>query len=291
MNIVVCAKAVLDPNIISLDSSTGHIDHNDLVYVVNPGDMVAVEQAVRIKESCRDSQVTLVSMSPPSTERLLHDCLAMGADEAILLWDENFDSSDSYATALILAKAIGSLEYDLILCGSRAVDTEGGQVGGMVAEMLEIPVVSRVVGVEVSTDRRKVTLESKLEGGNREKTEVVLPALLTVGAALNEPRYASLPSLMAGLKKSIKKLDLSGLGLYSEQAGLRGAKTRVVALSVPKPRPKKPFTPDSSLSAAERMRLIMSGGVAEKSKSLFEGSAEELSSMFVDFLEQYNIQR
>ena len=134
-----------------------------------------------------------------------------------------------------------------------------------------------------------MTLEGKLEGGNREKTEVIPPALLTVETALNEPRYASLPSLMAGLKKSIKKLDLSGLGLSPEQAGLKGAKTRVVSLSVPKPRPKKPFTPDSSLSAAERIRLIMSGGVSEKSKSLFEGSAEELSAKFVEFLEQYNI--
>ncbi len=291
MNIVVCVKAIPDPSIISVDPGTGHIDRNDLVYIVNPGDMVAVEQAVRIKENCRDSHVTLVSMSPPLTEKLLHHCLAMGADEAILLWDENFDSSDSYATALILAKAIGSLQYDLILCGSRAVDSEGGQVGGMVAEMLDIPIVSRVVGVEVSPDRRKLTLESKLEGGNREKTEVVLPALLTVETALNEPRYASLPSLIAGLRQSIKKLDLSGLGLSSEQVGLKGAKTRVVALSVPKPRPKKPFTPDSSLSAAERTRLIMSGGISEKSNNLFEGSAEELSAKFVEFLEQYNIRR
>jgi len=291
MNIVVCVKAVPDPSILSLAPGTGHIDQNDLVYIANPGDMVAVEQAVRIKESCRDSQVTLVSMSPPPMERLLHHCLGMGADEAMLLWDKDFESSDSYATASILAKAIDTLEYDLILCGSRAIDTDGRQVGGMVAEMLEIPVVSRVIGIEVSPDLSKVTLESKLEGGNREKTEVALPALITVETALNEPRYASLPSLMAGLRKSIEKIDLSGLGFSSEQVGLRGAKTRMVALSAPQPRPKKPFTPDSSLSAAERMRLIMSGGVPEKSKSLFEGSTEELSSIFVDFLGQYNIQR
>ena len=290
MNIAVCVKAVPDPSIISPEPFTGHIDRNDLVYMVNPGDMVAVEQAVRIKEGCGGGHVTLVSMSPPPMERLLHHCLAVGADEATLLWDKDFESADSYATASILAKAIGSLEYDLILCGNRAVDTDGGQVGGMIAQMLELPVISRVVDIEVSSDRRKVTLESKLEGGNREKTEVALPALLTVEAALNEPRYASLPSLMDGLKKGIKKVGLSELELSPEQAGLRGAKTRPVALSVPKPRPKKPFTPDSSLSAAERMRLIMSGGVAEKAKSLFEGSAEELSSTFVGFLEQYNIQ-
>ena len=293
MNIVVCAKVVPDPSIIELDPVAGNIDHNDLVYVINPVDIAAIEHAARIKDSCPGSHVTIVSMSPPSTttERLLKLCLAMGADEAVLIWDDQFDKADSYTTALILAKAIGTLQYDLILCGSKAIDSESGQVGSIVADMLEVPLVSRVIDVEVTPDRHKVHLESKLEGGNREKTEVALPALLAVENALNEPRYASLPSLMAGLKKSIRKVGLSELRISPEQAGLRGAKTRMVALSVPKPRPKKPFTPDSSLSAAERMRLIMSGGVAEKAKSLFEGSAEELSSMFVNFLEQYNIQR
>jgi electron transfer flavoprotein alpha/beta subunit len=289
MNIVVCVKAVPDPSIISLDPYTGHIDSNDLVYIVNPYDMVAVEEAVRIKERNGDSQVTLVSVAPPSTERLLHRCLAIGTDEAILIWDKDLNGSDSYATALILAKAIGSLQYDLILCGSRSVDTEAGQVGSIVAEMLDIPIVLRVVAIEVSSDRNKVIVESKLEGGNREQIEVRLPALLAMETALNEPRYASLPALIAGLRKNITKLDLSGLGLFPEQVGLKGSKTRVVSLSVPKPRPKKPFTPDSSLSAAERMRLIMSGGVSQKAKSLFEGSAEELSSKFIQFLNQVDI--
>ena len=289
MNIVVCVRPVPDPSIVSLDSHTGHIDSNDLVYMVNPSDMVAVEEAVRIKERNGNSQVTLVSMAPPPTEKLLHHCLALGADEAILVWDKGLDSSDSYATALILAKAISSLQYDLILCGSRAVDTQAGQVGYIVAEMLGTPIVSRVVGIGVSPQGDKVTVESKLEGGNREKIEIVLPALLAVEAGLNEPRYASLPSLMAGLRKSVKKFNLSELRLSPEEVGSKGAKIRVVALSAPKPRPKKLFTPDSSLSAAERTRLIMSGGVPQKAKSLFEGSAKEVSSKFIEFLNQVNI--
>lgn len=286
MNIVVCVKAVPDPSIISLDPHTGRIDSNDFVYIVNPCDMVAVEEAVCIKERNGDSHVTLVSVGPPLTERMLRRGLVMGADEAILLWDRAFDNSDSYATALVLAKAIGSLPYDLIFCGSKAADTEAGQVGSIVAEMLNIPTVSRVVGIEVSPEHNKVTVESKLGGGNREKIEVVLPALLAVETTLNKPRYASLPSLMAGLRKSIKKFNLSDMGLSPEQVGLKGSKTRVVNLSVPKPRPRRLFTPDSSLSAAERIRLIMSGGVTQKQGDLLQGAPEYIASNIVRFLSE-----
>lgn len=286
MNIVVCVKAVPDVNIISLDPNTSHIDNDDLVYIVNPYDMVAVEEAVRIKEKDGVSQVSLVSVAPPSNERLLRRCLAVGADEAMLLWDSAFDNSDSYATAVILAKAIGTLKYDLILCGRKSIDTEAGQVGSIIAEMLDIPSVLRVVNIEVSFSGKEVTVERKLERGNRERIEVMLPVLLSVELGLNEPRYASLPSLMASLRKNIKKYDLRALGLSYEEVGSEGSKTRVIALSPPRPRPKRLFTPDSSLSAAERMRLVMSGGVPKKMENLFEGNPKELSRRFIEFLGQ-----
>jgi electron transfer flavoprotein beta subunit len=286
MNIVVCVKPVPDVSIVSLDPKTGQIDSDDLVYIVNPYDVLAVEEAVRIKERDGISQVTLMSVAPPSTGRLLRRCLAMGADEAMLLWDNRFDNSDSYATGVILAKAIGSLQYDLILCGQKAVDTEAGQVGSIIAERLDIPLASRVVGIDMSPDGKKVTVESKLEKGNRAQVEVMLPAMLTVELDLNEPRYASLPSMMAGLRKDIKEYKLEALGLSSEEVGREGAKTRTVALSPPKPRPKKVFTPDSSLSAEERLRLIMSGGVTQKQGDLLEGDPGKIASSVVQFLSE-----
>lgn len=289
MNIVVCVKSVPDVSIIWLDAHMSCIDSDDLVYVVNPCDMVAVEEAMRIKERDGVGRITLMSMGPPSTKKLLRCCLAIGADECILLWDSSLDNSDSYATGVILAKAISSVQYDLILCGEKAVDTEAGQVGSVIAAMLDIPLVSRVVGVEVSPGGKEVTVESKLERGNRERVEVVLPAVLTVEVDLNEPRYASLPSVMASLRKDIKEYNLTELGLSYDEVGSKGSKTKVVALSYPKPRPKKLFIPDSSLSAAERRQLIMSGGTTRKRGDLFEESPKELSSKFVKFLNQINI--
>jgi len=281
VNIVVCVKPVPDVSIITLRQDTIELDSEDLVYAVNPCDVVAVEAAVRIKESVNNSRVTLVSLAPPTTKGLLRHCLALGADEALLLWDSAFAALDSYATGVILARAIGSLEYDLILCGDRAIDTEEGQVGSVIAERLDIPLVNRVAKIDVDACDKKVTVERKLDKGNREKIEAILPALLTVDMALNEPRYPGLPSLMAGLRQEIKEYDLNALGLTEEEIE---SKTRVVAFSLPKPRPKKPFTPDSNLPAAERMRLIMSGGITQKQGNLLQGDLDYIASSVVQFL-------
>ncbi len=289
MNIIVCVKPVPDVSIISLDPKTGLIDSDNMVYMVNPCDMAAVEEAVRMKERDSTSRVTLISLAPPSTKRLLRRCLAMGADEAKLLWDSRFNDLDSYATGVILARAIGGLQYDLILCGQKAVDTEAGQVGSVIAERLDLPLASRVVEIDISPDGKNASVESKLEKGNRAQVEVILPAVLAVEVDLNEPRYASLPSLMSGLRKDIKEYNLEALGLSPEEAVTEGAKTRTVALSPPKPRPKKVFTPDSSLSAEERLRLIMSGGVTQKQGDLLEGDPAKIASNVVQFLSEKKI--
>ena len=290
MNIVVCIKPVPDVSIVSLDYHLeSQLDEDDVVYIVNPCDMVAVEEAVRIKDRELASHVILLSMGPPSTERLLRRCLAIGADKAMLLWDTDFQNADSYTTGVIIAESIRSLQYDLVLCGNKADDTAAGQVGYVIANRLDIPVVSRVTDIQVTRDDNKLRVERKLERGNRERIEVEFPSLLAVEESLNEPRYASLPSLLTALRKDIKQYALKELEISAEEMGLKKPKTKVIAMSVPRPRPKKLFTPDSSLSAAERMRLIMSGGVTEKKEELFEGNPEEVSSKFVQFLDQINI--
>lgn len=287
MNIIVCIKPVCDVSIVSIDPDKGSIDSDDVVYIVNPYDMVAVEEAVRIKEKEKSVHVTLISMTPPANKKLLQRCLALGADEAILLWDDCFDKSDSFATATVLAQAIRSLDYDLVLCGQKAIDSEDGQVGSIIAETLDIPLVGRVVEAHCTSNGKGFVIKSKLEKGNREELEVTLPALLTVERELNEPRYASLPSLIASLRYEIQERKMDELGLLNEQVGLRGSNTEVYMFSIPKPRPKKPFTPDSSLSAAERMKLIMSGGIDKKKTDLFEGKPQDVSSRFIEFLSSY----
>ena len=288
MNIAVCVKPVPDTSVVALDPNTGLINDDDLVYIVNPYDMVALEEAVRIKERDGTSRVTLISVAPPSAKRLLRRCLAVGADEAMLLWDKSFENSGSYTTGVILAKAIASGQYDLVLCGQKAVDTEAGQVGSVIAERLGIPLVSRVVKIDISPESNKADIESKLEKGNRARIEVFLPALLTVELDLNEPRYASLPSLIAGLRKDITEYNREALGLSYEEVGSEGTRTSTTALSLPKARPKKIFTPDSHLSAEERLRLVISGGINQKQSDVLEGDREKIASTVVQFLSEKN---
>jgi electron transfer flavoprotein beta subunit len=289
VNIVVCVKPVPDISIISPDPVTGHIDGDDLVYVVNPCDMAAVEAAVRIKETLGAGRVTLITMAPPSARAILRRCLATGADDARLLWDGSFVNSDSHATGMILARAIASLRYDLVLCGQKAIDTEAGQAGSVIAARLGLPLAMRVARIEVSADGGRVSVESKLEKGKRAKLEIGLPAVLTVESDLNEPRYASLPSLMSALRQDIGEYNLEALGLSRKEVGTEGAKTRTVAQALPKPRPRKVFTPDASLSAEERLRLIMSGGVVQKQSDVLEGDPGEIASGVVRYLREQNL--
>lgn len=284
MNIIVCVKPVPDVNILTLNPKTGLIDSDDLVYIINPYDMAAIEEALCIKENEDVNHITLVSVAPPSTKRLLRHGLAMGADEAMLIWDNNFDNLDSYATGVILAKAFDSLQYDLILCGQRAIDTEAGQVGSVIAERLDLPLVTRTTSLDIVPESKKAVVQSKLEKGNRVEIEIVIPAVLAVEADLDEPRYASLPSLISGLRGDIKEYDLAALGLSKQEVDQKETMTRTVGLSIPKPRPKKVFTPDSSLTAEGRLRLIMSGGVTQKQGDKLEGDPEKIASSVVQFL-------
>ncbi|MBM4461735.1 MAG: electron transfer flavoprotein subunit beta/FixA family protein [Chloroflexi bacterium] len=289
MQVVVCVKQVPDAEgPITVDTAANNIRKGWLPDVLNPYDRLAVEEATLIKEMCGGGGVTALCMGSPSATEVLRTCLAMGADRAILLCDPALDNSDSYATGVVLAKAIAALKlpYDLILCGARAIDTNTGLTGPTIAQILRLPLVTEVVKIDVH-DHEKAIVHKKLEAGNRAVIETPLPALLTVESGINTPRYLKLRAILAASMKTVEQYDLQALNLVPDEVGLAGSKTKVVSIAPPKPRGKKLFTPDSSLSAAERMRLIMSGGIAQKASSgLLEGDPRTVASRFVQFLKE-----
>jgi len=288
MNIVVCVKWVISTDS-AIKVESGTIKDRGLYHVVNLYDLIAVEEAVRLKELHNGGEVILVGMGPPSAERGLRRCLAIGADKGIILWDTACENSDSYATALILAEAIRRLSYDLVLCGQKAIDVEEGWVGAILAEFLNIPIITAAIKIDIASDGGKVIVHRKLERGNREIVETNLPALLTVETGLNTPRYPSLRAIFAAQRKEVKEYNLKALNLNLEQVGVKGSKTKIVAHLPPRPKPKKLFTPDSSLSAAERLRLIMSGGVTQKQGNLLEGNPEYIASNIARFLSEQKL--
>lgn len=290
MNIVVCVKLVPDTHIpLETDPQTGMMKGEDLVYVVNPYDRAAVEEAVRLKEAGQATQITLICIGEFIAVRDLRRLLALGADRAILVNDNALKGSDSYATALVLAKVISSLSYDLILCGTRAIDTNTGLVGPVIAETIGITMVTEIVGVNAAAGVDKLMVHRKLEKGNREVVEVDLPALLTVDIEVEEVKYAGLPALMAAQTKQIDQLDLRTLGLSPGEVGVSASRMQVFKLTPPKPRRKKLFTPDANLSSTAKISMLMTGGISEKKTEFLEGEPEKIAATLFQFLTQQKL--
>jgi len=255
MNVVVLVKQVPDTTVgIKIAADGTCLEKEGLAYMANPLDLVALEEAVRIRERCGSGNMTVLSMGPPGAEKILRKCIAQGADRAILVSDAGSENSDGYVTASVLSQVVKSLEYDLILCGARAVDTNGGQVGTIIGEMIGIDVICGVTKIEVSSREKKLTVQKKVEHGNREVIVITLPALVTVELGLNEPRYPDLPSIIRAQRAEIERINRVDLDIDAGSVSSKGAGSEAVRLSPPKPRPKKIFTPPSDVSLVQFLK-------------------------------------
>jgi electron transfer flavoprotein beta subunit len=285
MKIVVCIKQI---NYIyartGRDPSTHFISEEDRINVVNPYDEVAVEEAIRVKENNKgDSEVILITLGDLIAERALRRCFAMGADKLIQINHPCFGQLDSWGSSVVLAKAIERLNPDLIFCGKEAIDENSGQVGAYLAELLGIPYVSCVVGLELLSYRKKARIHRALGKGDKEVVECEVPALFSVDRGLNDPRYPTLPNLLRALKQKIESWGLELLGLTSSD--LRPM-TEVVEVCYPKPRPKKISAPDPRLNGYERTLLLLSGSRMEKAGNILEGTPGDLASEIIQFLKE-----
>jgi electron transfer flavoprotein beta subunit len=288
MRILVCVKWVLDTDgTIPVDTEANAILQAGLHWTVGPLDRLALEEAARMKEAGICGHITALCLGPAAAADALRVALASGADRAIHICDPDLEPSDSCATGIVLAKAIAALglEYDLILCGARAADTNAGLAGPAIAAELHLPLITEVDKIEVSGQNRAI-VRKKLEAGDKAVVEVPLPALLTVETGINRPKYLKLRAKLLAARHQIETYDLRALGLTPGDATL-APRTKVIAVGPPRPRGKKLFTPDSSLSAAERMRQLMSGGATQKASSgLLEGDPKTLATKCVQFLKE-----
>lgn len=236
MKVVVCVKQVLDTEAkIKLKPGEKEVDTAGEKFIVNPYDEFAIEEALKLKEKFGEGEVVLVSLGDEKTKEALRTGLAMGADRAVLVTDAALAGSDSLATARVLAEVIKSLDHDIIFCGKQSMDDDCAQVGGALAEFLDLPQVGVIVKLEVSSDKKSALAHMQVEGGTL-VFDTPLPAVFTTQKGLNEPRYPSLPGIMKARKKEIKVLDLAALGLSPDQVGEKGAKVRIDSLSLPQPR-------------------------------------------------------
>ena len=226
MKIVVTVKQVPDPNSnLALDSD--NTISRDKEVVLDPGDECGVEEGLQLKEA-HGGEVVLVSMGPERAKDAIRKGLSMGADRGILITDPQLAGADALLTARALAAAIKGEEPDLVICGTESYDGSTGMVPPMLAELLGMPQLTVAKKVEIDGSTVRVHRQT---GDGYQVVEASTPVLITVTAAIAEPRYASLKGIMAARSKEIKQVGMGDLGLERDESvetieGIAEAETR-----------------------------------------------------------------
>ncbi len=231
---IVCIKQVPEtPNQIDWDPATQILNIDRSTKVLNPYDQFAVEEAIKMREQ-DGGEVIILAMGQERTTEAIRECLAMGADRGVLLSDAAFLGGDGRATANALVAAIRKIgDFDVILCGKRAIDSETAQIPGRLAQILGTTLVSLVSRVEKwDFAAKQAVLERTLDTG-KEMVEVQLPLVLTAEKDMNKPRYPSLISIRKASKKPIDSWGPADLGVAADKIGVAGSALRVETIESP----------------------------------------------------------
>jgi len=239
MHIVCCIKQVPDTTQVKIDPVTNTLIRAGVESIVNPYDMVGVEAAVKLVEKY-GGKVSVLTMGIPAAEVQLRDCLALGANEAVLLSDRALAGADTLATSYTLSTAISKLSAEdpvqIVICGKQAIDGDTAQVGPGLATRLgftQLTYVSEINSIDVA--KGLIMVRREIEGGSQ-IVEAKLPVLLTVELELGAPRYATLPALMKAIRQEIKIWGAKDIGAAPEMLGLKGSPTSVRTIFAPPPR-------------------------------------------------------
>ncbi|MCP3944716.1 MAG: electron transfer flavoprotein subunit beta/FixA family protein [Desulfobacteraceae bacterium] len=251
MKILTTVKKVVDVEL-NIHIENGAIVEDGLQYVINAWDENAVEAAVVLKEN-NGAQTTLVSIGGEDNTDMIRKCYAMGIENAILIDEPSLAGADSFVYARVLQKVYETGDYDLVIAGKQAQDTDNGQTGIILSKYLDLPCVSNVISMEVM-DETHIKV-SRLGDGGIEIVELALPAVVTVSDSINEPRLPAMRGIMMAKKKKIEIMDLAKLGTSLDEVG--GAKSQIVEFMKSKTR---------------------QGG------QKFEGDAAEITTRVVDLL-------
>lgn len=214
----------MDPNSKRLDRSG---EKN-----LNPFDTHAIEAAMQVKEggAVEVEEIVAVTMGPETAFRALHKAVSLGADRSVHLNDESLAGSDVAATGYALAKVLESESPDLVLLGQQSDDGECYTIGAVVADHLKMPSLTQVIKMDVEDG--KLVCERQAEYGY-DTVEVDLPAVISVGDAINEPRYPSLKAIMGAKKKQLDTKSAGDVSIDGGMVGEEGSKTEVLAINPP----------------------------------------------------------
>jgi electron transfer flavoprotein beta subunit len=243
MHIVVCIKQVPDSAQIRVHPVTNTIMRQGVPAIVNPYDLFALEEALRLKDSF-GGKVTMLCMGPPQAEDSLRKCLSFGADDAVLVTDRAFAGADTLATSYALASAIRTIgkeqAVDLVFTGKQTIDGDTAQVGPGIAKRLDLQLltyVSRIVELDLAN--RTITIERRAEGGVQ-VLKTAVPCLITMLENTNEMRFASMDNMVRAARFEVRKWNKDAAGIEDlSKIGLKGSPTIVSKVFGPTPRTEK----------------------------------------------------
>jgi len=253
LKILTTVKKVVDVEL-NMHVKDGAIVEDGLQYVINAWDENAVETSVQLKEN-NGAETTLVSVGGGDCSDMIRRCYAMGIENAIHIDDPALAKADSSIFAKVLQKVYEKGDYDLVITGKQAQDTDSGQTGIILAEYLGLPCVSNVIGIEV-TDEQHIKVSRTGDLGT-EIVELELPAVVTVDVSINEPRLPQMRGIMMAKKKKINVMDLAAFGVSPDEVGSAAPKSEIVE-----------FMASQTRKAGQK----------------FEGDAAEITAQVVDLL-------
>ena len=199
---------------------------------LNPFDTHGIEAAMQIREggAVEVDEIVAVTMGPETAQRALHKAVALGADRSVHLSDDALAGSDVCATGYALAKVLEAESPDLVLLGQQSDDGECYTIGAVVADHLKMPSLTQVI--QMDTTEGKLKCQRQAEYGY-DTVEIELPAVISVGDAINEPRYPSLKAIMGAKKKPLDSKSTSDVGIEADKVGEAGSQTQVLAINPP----------------------------------------------------------
>jgi electron transfer flavoprotein beta subunit len=253
MKIAVCVKVVPDATVHKrIDPATKRLDRSGEA-ALNPTDLNAVEEALRLKEA-QGGEVVLVSLGPEKAADSLRKALAMGADRAVLVTDAAAVGSDLLGSATALTAALERESADLVLFGQASSDGDGSVLWAAVAERLGRPVISQVAALTL--DDGAVHGKRQTEHGY-DTIAAPLPAVVAVSDAINEPRYPSLKGIMGAKTKPQEAVSVHDLGLEDDAVGEAGARTTVLDVGAPPSRGDSVKIEDDGSAAQKILDLVV----------------------------------
>ena len=233
MNILICLKQVPEKDShYKIDSSGIGVSDDNLAFETNESDLYALEEGLRLKERV-GGKVVALSLGPERVEKVLRNALAMGADSALHVKDENFDGRDAWVTAQTIVAAIPQIEFDLILTGVQSEDMGHGQTGTMIAQLLGWSHATIVTSVDVVDGCSRLQVKRELGGNEFERIALQLPVVLTIQSGINQIRYVTLKGILQAKNKLYKIISTDDLDLESGMIGVESSKVKPQELLVP----------------------------------------------------------